>query len=180
MNEGFHFPTFSAMLVIVCFFFLILSVVGGELISHWGFGFPFLANDGEHLLCAYWPLCISLENTHSGPFLYFLPIICLLITGIRTWYYSWKCAFFQRWHQRKATHPLKDQLFQNCPPKDRERSILLATLPIPPPLMFPHKACPSPALSGFPCKSQVSSYWSVLSGESIWDSWSDVQLCVWQ
>lgn len=101
-----------------------------ELISHWGFGFPFLANDGEHLLCAYWPLVYLWRKYPFRPFLYF-SIICLLITESSEPDDTMEVCILQSISDESCRIPLKDQLFQNCPPKDRERSILLATLPIP-------------------------------------------------
>lgn len=128
---GFPFPhILSNACYRLFFFFNFVCCRRCELISHWGFGFPFLANDGEHLLCAYWPLVYLWRKYPFRPFLYF-SIICLLITESSEPDDTMEVCILQSISDESCRIPLKDQLFQNCPPKDRERSILLATLPIP-------------------------------------------------
>lgn len=181
MNEGFNFPTFSAMLVIICFFFFFFLVRCRrcELISHWAFGLLFLANDGEHLLCAYWPLVYLWRKCPFRPFLYF-SIICLLITESSEPDYTMEVCVLQSISDEFCHIPLKDQVFQNCPPKGQREEYFSIHASHPPPLMFPRKVLAPLHFQDFHVcvpSEFLQLVYTADSGEEP-GSWSDVLLCV--
>ena len=150
-----------------------------ELISHWAFGLPFLANDGEHLLCAYWPLVYLWRKCPFRPFLYF-SIVCLLITESSEPDYTMEVCVLQSICDKFCHIPLKDQVFQNCPPKGQREEYFSIHTSHPPPFMFPRKVLAPLHFQDFHVwvpGEFLQLVYTADSGEEL-GSWSDVLLCV--
>lgn len=141
--------------------------------------FSFLANDGEHLLCAYWPLVYLWRKYPFRPFLYFFNYLSFDHWIIRTWWYhgSVHSSVYQRWESCRASSE-GSAVSGITPPKDREEYSSSHTSH-PPPLMFPHKALAPLHFQDFHVQvpSEFLQLVCTAFGEHL-GSWSGVQLCV--